>query len=185
MMIDTNEMRKFVGCHIENEGWGARFGITPCGIIAYLDEIDRLTAVNRETKQQLDIATDLGEKRFRKAKMLRERCAELEARLDLYTGNVYDLVVSENERLRAELEECHVLIDKVLDNRSEGMCTGDSSLSHRLSELVSYYQSMNAELAQLKEADRWIPVFDGETLVGFQHDDDFNLLPPAPDVEAK
>jgi len=89
---------------------------------------------------------------------LRERCAELEARLDLYTGNMYDLVVSENERLRAELEECHVLIDKVLDNRSEGMCTGDSSLSHRLSELVSYYQSMNAELAQLKEADRWIHV---------------------------
>ena len=122
-MIDTKEWREPLREHIHN---GDRLvTYSTHAIYKLLDEIDHLVSVNREMKQQLDIATDLGEKRFQEAQRFRERCAELEARLDLYTGNMYDLVVSENERLRAELEECHVLIDKVLDNRSEGMCTGD------------------------------------------------------------
>jgi hypothetical protein len=56
---------------------------------------------------------------------------------------------------------------------------------YEVTKLLAEIDRLNAELAQLKEADRWIPVFDGETLVGFQHGDDFNLLPPAPDMEAK
>ena len=60
-----------------------------------------------------------------------------------------------------------------------------NSQGHDVFDLLDEIDRLNAELAQLKEADRWIPVFDGETLVGFQHDDDFNLLPPAPDLEAK
>lgn len=35
---------------------------------------------------------------------LRARVIELEARLDLETGNIYDVVVAENEKLREEVK---------------------------------------------------------------------------------
>ena len=53
--------------------------------------------------------------------------------------------LDEIERLQAHEEECHKLIDKVLDNCNVGMCTGNSSLVFRLAELVSYYSSLQAE----------------------------------------
>ena len=56
-----------------------------------------------------------------------------------------------SERLQAENEECHKLIDNVLDNRNVGMQTGDSTLKFRLAELVSYYADMQAEKKQVCE----------------------------------
>jgi len=47
----------------------------------------------------------------------RARCADLESRLDIGTGNMYDVVVLENEMLRARVaelvEQCNTINDEL------------------------------------------------------------------------
>ena len=63
-----------------------------------------------------------------------------------------ELLIREIARLTAREEECHKLIDKVLDNCSVGMCTGDSTLEFRLAELVSHYASIQVRVKELEDA---------------------------------
>jgi hypothetical protein len=59
-------------------------------------------------------------------KARRERCEELELRLDVYYGNMYDVVVAENERLRGLLDGiwCGDCDRPLLDHAKR--CTGES-----------------------------------------------------------
>jgi hypothetical protein len=43
------------------------------------------------------------------------------------------------------IEKLHQKLDEVIDNRNEGMDTGDASVLWRLSELVSKYKDLQLE----------------------------------------
>lgn len=54
-------------------------------------------------------------------------------------------------QLEAEISQSHVEIDRAMDNRNVGMCTGDSKLSYRLAELVSYVKQLEVIVDELPE----------------------------------
>lgn len=62
----------------------------------------------------------------------------------------YQRLAKENAELGEELEKSNLVVDKVLDNRNEGMQCGDSYLWYRLEELVDYYQRLKSEKEELK-----------------------------------
>lgn len=100
---------------------------------------------------------------FAKIRLSLMFAAEHELPIELGTDEVWSVLnkldqlsaetgkaIARAEAAERDLAASHAAVDKVLDNRNAGMCTGDSSLSYRLTELVSYYADMERELASLK-----------------------------------
>lgn len=71
--------------------------------------------------------------------------------LSVDDGKLFIESFDEIQRLQSREEDCHRIIDKVLDNRNVGMLTGDSTLSFRLEELVSYYENFQSQLKHVED----------------------------------
>lgn len=73
---------------------------------------DNAVAERDNLRRALDEYQGTIDKWVNRANQYKDRCVELELRLDVGTGNLYEVVVAENERLRARnAEVCKALSD--------------------------------------------------------------------------